>query len=213
MSISPLAPPEYQLRWGHTHLDILRRHIPDETVDLCYIDPPFNSKRTYNQIYNRIGAEDRAQAQAFVDTWTWDHWAEAGLSEILGNDKGRFSSQAVALISGLESVLGKDSLLAYIVHMTQRIAEIRRVLKPTGSFYLHCDPTASHYLKVVLDAVFCSQGGEFQAEIVWQRSTAHSDTKQGMKQPGRIHDVILFYTKSDEWTWNPVFTPVMPPSS
>lgn len=189
------------------NLDNLRRKVDTESVDLCYIDPPFNSKRTYNQIYNRVGREDVAQAQAFVDTWTWDHWADAGLDEILSDVGGRYTPQAVALIKGLADVLGKDSLLAYIISMTQRIAEIHRVLKPTGSFYLHCDPSASHYLKLVLDAVFCGRGGDYQAEISWKRSSAHSDTKQGLAKHGRIHDVLLFYTKSTrDWTWNPQYT-------
>jgi site-specific DNA-methyltransferase (adenine-specific) len=128
------------------NLDVLRRKIKDEMVDLCYIDPPFNSKRNYNQIYNNIGTEDRAQAQAFTDTWTWDEQAKEGYSEILANDEGRFGSQTVDLLKGLEPVLKKGSLFAYLVSMTLRITEIHRVLKTTGSFYLHCDPTASHYL-------------------------------------------------------------------
>lgn len=118
------------------NLDVLRKPnlIASESVDLCYIDPPFNSKRNYNQIYNRVGKEDLAQAQAFVDTWTWDDAAEAGLSELLSNDAGRFSSQTVALMKGLLAVLGRDSLFAYLVSMTLRCVEIHRVLKPTGSF-------------------------------------------------------------------------------
>src|SRR5882762_3908820 len=97
------------------NLEVLRKYIKDETIDLCYIDPPFNSKRNYNQIYNNIGAEDRAQAQAFTDTWVWDEHANEGFSEILANDKGRFSSQTVDLIKGLQPVLKKGSLLAYLV--------------------------------------------------------------------------------------------------
>src|SRR5579871_4027568 len=149
------------------NLEVLRRDVGDETVDLCYIDPPFNSKRNYNQIYNNIGSEDRAQAQAFVDTWVWDDRANEGLAEILGNDHGRFTTQTVDLIKGLQAVLKKGSLLAYLVSMTLQSAEIHRVLKPTGSFYLHCDPTASHYLKLVLDTIFVSAGGDFRNEIVW----------------------------------------------
>ena len=149
------------------NLDVLRRYIKDETVDLCYIDPPFNSKRNYNQIYNNIGKEDAAQAQAFIDTWTWDDNANIGLAEIQSNYNGVFTEQSIDLITGLEKVLKKGALLAYLVSMTLRIAEIHRVLKPTGSFYFHCDPTASHYLKLVLDAVFCTNDGEFQNEIIW----------------------------------------------
>ena len=180
------------------NLDILRRKIRDESVDLCYIDPPFNSKRNYNQIYNNVGTEDRAQAQAFVDTWTWDTFADKGLSEILANDEGRFTTQTVELIKGLFAVLGKGSLLAYMVAMTLRIVEIHRALKPTGSFYLHCDPTASHYLKLVCDGVFCGSGGEYRNEISWKRNTSHSDAVGY----GRVRDVILFYTKSKKSTWN-----------
>ena len=160
------------------NLDVLRNKIHDETVDLCYIDPPFNSKRNYFQIYNNIGGEaDRAQAQAFMDTWEWGDEAEDGLSyitNVANLNNGRFTPQTVALIQGLINVLGKGDLMAYLVHMTQRIVEIHRVLKPTGSFYLHCDPTASHYLKLVCDGVFCGSGrsGDFQNEIIWAYDSA-----------------------------------------
>src|SRR5208283_3853136 len=125
------------------NLDILRKKIKDETVDLCYIDPPFNSKRNYNQIYNNVGDEDRAQAQAFTDTWKWDDLANAGFAEILANAQGRFQPQLVDLVNGLHPVLKQGSLLAYLISMSLRITEIHRALKPSGSFYLHCDPTAS----------------------------------------------------------------------
>ncbi len=180
------------------NLDVLRKYIRDESVDLCYIDPPFNSKRNYNQIYNNVGTEDAAQAQAFIDTWTWDEAAERGFKEIMSNTGGVFTAQSIDLISGLEKVLKKGSLLSYLVSMTLRIAEIYRVLKPTGSFYFHCDPTASHYLKLVIDAVFCARRGEYQNEIIWKRTSAHSDSSTC----GNSHDTLLFYTKSDEFTWN-----------
>ena len=141
------------------NLELLRRHVGTETVDLCYIDPPFNSKRNYNQIYNNIGTEDRAQAQAFVDTWIWDDQAADGFNQILGNEGARFTPQSIDLMVGLQKVLKKGSLLAYLVSMALRVTEIHRVLKKTGSFYLHCDPTASHYLKLVLDAIFVPGGG------------------------------------------------------
>jgi DNA modification methylase len=192
------------------NLDVLRRKIPSESVDLCYIDPPFNSKRNYFQIYNNQGGEDRAQAQAFVDTWEWGDEANEGIAwitDIAQLQNGKLTEQTVELIRGLEKVLKRGSLLAYLVHMTLRIVEIYRVLKPTGSFYLHCDPTASHYLKLVLDAVFCGQGGDYLAEISWKRSSAHNDAKQGRKQPGNIRDVILFYTKARDWLWNWQYTP------
>jgi DNA modification methylase len=183
------------------NLDVLRRKIPSASVDLCYIDPPFNSKRNYFQIYNNQGSEDRAQAQAFVDTWNWGDEAVEGIDYILGRlteagpDDTRWTEQTVELIRGLEKVLGRGSLLAYLVHMTLRIVEIHRVLKPTGSFYLHCDPTASHYLKLVLDAVFCGQGGDFRNEISWRRTTAKSDHAQGAMHFPRVRDIILRYSK------------------
>jgi DNA modification methylase len=189
-----------QLYYGD-NLEVLRRYIKDESVDLCYIDPPFNSKRNYNQIYNNIGSEDKAQAQAFVDTWAWDDHAIHGIEEIYNNYHGLFTQQCIDLIIGLENVLGKGSLLAYLVSMSLRITEIHRVLKPTGSFYLHCDPNASHYLKLILDAVFCSQGGDFRNEIIWKRTSGHSDSSKY----GNVHDVILYYSKSLKFTWNQVY--------
>jgi DNA modification methylase len=110
------------------NLEVLRKKILTETIDLCYIDPPFNSKRNYNQIYNNIGTEDRAQTQAFIDTWTWDNHAIEGYQEILDNGAGRFTKQIIELIKGLNNVLGKGSLLAYLISMTLRITEIQRVL-------------------------------------------------------------------------------------
>ena len=186
-----------QLYYGD-NLEVLRRYIKDESVDLCYIDPPFNSKRNYNQIYNNIGAEDKAQAQAFIDTWEWDDHAIRGIDEIITNYHGLFTQQCIALITGLSNVLGKGSLLAYLVSMTLRITEIHRVLKPTGSFYLHCDPSASHYLKLILDAIFCSQGGEFRNEIVW----CYRGAGYPKKDFGRRHDLIFRYSKGKEFTFN-----------
>ena len=180
-----------QLYYGD-NLEVLRRYIKDESVDLCYIDPPFNSKRNYNQIYNNIGAEDKAQAQAFIDTWEWDDHAIHGINEILINYHGLFTQQCIALITGLSNVLGKGSLLAYLVSMTLRITEIHRVLKPTGSFYLHCDPTASHYLKIILDAIFCSQGGDYVNEITWCYGSGGASKSHFSKK----HDIIFLYRKS-----------------
>lgn len=178
------------------------RKMEGALVDLCYIDPPFNSKRNYNQIYNNIGKEDRAQAQAFIDTWTWDEDAGNALVEIRDNSQMRYPLQTVKLIHGLHEVLGKGSLLAYLLSMTQRITEIHRVLKPTGSFYLHCDPTASHYLKLVLDSIFCSQRGDFKNEIVWhyRRWTGKAQKFQ------ELHDIIFFYTKGEDYTFNVLYT-------
>ena len=197
--------PQNRLFYGD-NLDVLRRKIADNSVDLCYIDPPFNSKRNYFQIYNNQGSEDRAQAQAFVDTWEWGEEAVAGFDWITDIERlhtGRLTEQTVDLIRGLEKVLKRGALLAYLVHMTQRIVEIHRVLKPTGSFYLHCDPTASHYLKLVLDAVFCGQGGDFRNEIIWyyRRWTNVSRDFQ------RMHDVVLRYSKSTDYVFNTQYQP------
>lgn len=182
------------------NLEVLRKKIHSDTIDLCYIDPPFNSKRTYNQIYNNIGSEDRAQSQAFIDTWVWDDMAIAGYQEILDNKDGRFTKQTIELIKGLSNVLNKGSLLAYLISMTLRITEIQRVLKPTGSFYLHCDPTASHYLKLILDGIFVPNGGDFRNEIIWAYKLG------GRPQKGwpHKHDDILYYTKGhdDDYTFN-----------
>jgi len=195
----PIRKPDHVLFYGD-NLEVLRdqRRIKDESVDLCYMDPPFNSKRNYNQIYNNVGSDDRAQAQAFIDTWKWDDHARSAHKQILGNDEGRYTSPLIELVRGLHGVLREGSLFAYLVGMSARISEIRRVLKPTGSFYIHCDPTSSHYLKLICDAVFCSQGGDFQNEVIWKRTTAHS----GANKWAPVHDVILYYSKSGDVVWN-----------
>ncbi|EKU96702.1 DNA modification methylase [Leptolyngbya sp. PCC 7375] len=184
------------------NLEVLGKYIPNESVDLCYIDPPFNSKRNYNQIYNNLGKEDCAQAQAFVDTWVWDDLAIKGFRKIAANDNGLYSKQTLLLLTSLEKVLGRGSLLAYLVSITLRVAEIHRVLKPTGSFYFHCDPTASHYIKIVLDSIFCPNGGDYKNEITWKRTTAHNDSSKY----GNNVDIIFFYTKSKDYTWNPSYS-------
>jgi len=189
---------ERQLYYGD-NLDILRKYFRDETIDLCYIDPPFNSKRNYNQIYNNLGKEDQAQAQAFLDTWTWDNRAIEGIDEIFSNSRGILTKQTIELMQGYTKVLGKGSLLAYLVSMALRIAEIWRVLKPTGSFYLHCDPTCSHYLKLILDALFCGHGGDFRNEIIWSYKTGGASKKHF----SRKHDVIFFYSKTNNYVFNP----------
>ncbi len=175
------------------NLEVLRKYIHDETIDLCYIDPPFNSKRNYNQIYNNIGGEDRAQAQAFVDTWTWDSEAEDGWTQLLTNHGNRFNHKTIELVKGLYNVLGKGSLLAYIISMTLRAVEIRRALKPTGSFYLHCDPTASHYLKLMLDTVLCGAGWRVpKRDYLGLPKVDRAPLIAFL----RMHDDILFYTKN-----------------
>jgi len=184
-----------QLFYGD-NLEVLQKHIGDETVALCYVDPPFNSNRNYNQIYNNVGKDDIAQSQAFVDTWEWGLSAELQL-DILRKDQ-RYTRRLVDTILGLEKVLGKGAMLAYLVNMAIRFAEIWRVLKPTGSFYVHCDPTASHYLKIILDAIFCDRGGDFRNEIIWCYRGGGSPKDDF----GRRHDTIFRYAKGKTVIFN-----------
>ncbi len=183
------------------NLEVLRGHVKGESVDLVYLDPPFNSNQSYNVLFaEKNGSEAAAQIQAFEDTWHWDHAAAEAYQEVV--EQGGDVSRA---LQAFRSMLGENDMTAYLSMMAPRLLELHRVLSPTGSIYLHCDPTASHYLKVLMDAIFGPRN--FRTEIIWKRSSAHSDTKQGRKQHGRIHDVILFYTKGDDWTWNPQYTP------
>jgi DNA modification methylase len=191
------------LYWGD-NLDILRSYIRDQSVDLVYLDPPFNSNRNYNVLFREQGkAESEAQIEAFTDTWHWSESAEETYAELI---HGNHVPQRVSdLIVAMRQFIGSNDVMAYLVMMTVRLLELHRVLKPTGSIYLHCDPTASHYLRVVMDTIWGPK--QFRTEIIWKRSSAHSDTAQGRKQHGHIHDTILFYTKGSEWTWSPQFTP------
>ena len=180
-----------QLFYGD-NLDVLRLHVASESVDLVYLDPPFNSNANYNVLFaERDGTQAAAQIKVFGDTWRWDEWAARAYADVV--EAGGRVSQA---IKAFRTFLGESDMLAYLAMMAPRLVELRRVLKPTGSLYLHCDPTASHYLKMLLDAVFGPVN--FRTEIVWKRSSAHSDAKQGRTQHGRIHDVILFYTKTEQ---------------
>jgi len=183
------------------NLDILKRYISDESVDLVYLDPPFNSNQNYNVLFKeKNGTQAASQIRAFEDTWTWSQDDEAVYADLV--TKG---GKVADCLQAFRTLLGPCDMLAYLVMMAPRLAELRRAMKATGSIYLHCDPAASHYLKLLLDAVF--GGDKFRTEIIWKRSSAHSDAKQGRAQHGRIHDTIFFYTKSDEWNWNHVFTP------
>ncbi|HEX6798702.1 MAG TPA: DNA methyltransferase [Ktedonobacterales bacterium] len=180
------------------NLDILRHHIPSASVDLIYLDPPFNSNADYNVIFReQSGQRSAAQIKAFTDTWHWDTETDRAREEMLTGAP----ENVARMLDALVTFIGRNDLTAYLVMMTQRLVELHRVLKPTGSLYLHCDPTASHYLKIVLDSIFGPTN--YRGEIVWKRTTAHNDPKR----PGRIHDIVLFYTKSDAYIWNKVFTP------
>ncbi len=183
------------------NLDVLHRHVKDESVDLVYLDPPFNSNQNYNVLFaEREGQSSSAQIKVFTDTWRWDQTAADSFWRTV--EAGGEVSKAM---QAFRTILGHSDMLAYLSMMAPRLVELRRVLKATGSIYLHCDPTASHYLKLLLDAVFDPRN--FRSEIVWKRSSAHSDTKQGRRQHGRIHDVLFFYTKGDSWAWNALYTP------
>jgi len=184
------------------NLEILRKHIPDKSIDLIYLDPPFNSKKDYNILFKENGGiESEAQIKAFTDTWHWTQSAQDTYHEVV--TKGPL--KIAKLIGALHDSIGSNDVMAYLVMMTIRLIELHRVLKSTGSLYFHCDPTASHYLKLVLDQIFGP--ANFRNEIIWKRSSAHSDIGQGAKHMGRLHDTIFFYTKSDEFTCNMEFLP------
>jgi DNA modification methylase len=183
------------------NLDVLRRHVGDDSVDLVYLDPPFKSDQTYNLLFREHDeTKSQAQIKVFEDTWEWDEGAALAFEETVEHG-GRVADALVAF----RAFLGETDMLAYLCMMAPRLVELRRVMKATASIYLHCDPTASHYLKMLMDAVFGPE--RFLNEITWKRSSAHSDTKQGMRRCGRIHDILLLYTKTTEYIWNPLYTP------
>ncbi len=180
------------------NLEILRRHIEDESVDLIYLDPPFNSNADYNVLFaEKDGTQAHAQIKAFEDTWSWDVEAAQEYAEVLRSGHDRVAK----CLKGIHNVLDGSNMMAYLSMMALRLIELRRVLRPTGSIYLHCDPTASHYLKLVLDSVFGPEN--FLNEIIWKRTSARSDSKRW----NQIHDTILFYSKSSPITWNKQFIP------
>ena len=182
------------------NLDILRSYVQDESADLIYLDPPFNSNQTYNILFQeKDGSQSASQIKAFGDTWHWDETAARSYEETV-----EAGGQVAEAMQAFRKLLGTNDMLAYMSMMAPRLVELRRVLKLTGSLYLHCDPTASHFLKLLMDAIFGP--ANFRTEIIWKRTSAHSDTRQGRRQHGRIHDVLLFYTKNDDWNWNPVYT-------
>jgi len=180
------------------NLTILCEYIPIESIDLIYLDPPFNSNRSYNVLFkDEKGLDADAQMQAFDDTWHWGKTAERTYHELVQNSP----PEVVTMLGGFHDLIGYNQMLAYLVMMTARLVEMHRVLKPTGSLYLHCDPTASHYLKIALDTIFSAQN--FRNEIIWKRTTAHSDPNRW----GHVHDILLFYTKTDKYTWNNIYLP------
>lgn len=174
------------------NLDIMRRYIKDETIDLVYLDPPFNSNATYNVLFaEQNGSRAAAQLKAFEDTWRWDRAAAEAHQETV--EAGGRVSQAM---QAFRQFLGDSDMLAYLSMMAPRLVELRRVLKSTGSIYLHCDPTASHYLKMLMDAVLDS--ANFQNEFIWYYSGGGASTQRW----ARKHDVLLFYAKGKDWVFN-----------
>lgn len=175
------------------NLDVLRLHVESESVDLVYLDPPFNSNASYNVLFaERDGTKAASQIKAFEDTWEWDETAARAYEEIV--EGGGRTSQAM---QAFRTFLGESDMMAYLAMMAPRLVELQRVLKPNGSIYLHCDPTASHYLKMLLDATFGPEN--FKNEIIWKRTTSHSSAKKYAP----IHDVILYYSRSNKPpVWN-----------
>ncbi|MBU6428307.1 MAG: site-specific DNA-methyltransferase, partial [Cyanobacteria bacterium REEB65] len=183
-----------QLQLGD-NLDLLQSQ-PDGAVDLIYLDPPFNSNAHYQH--------PRQQDSGFSDVWRWDDGAE----RFFATGIAALPRQLAASLTAIEAALGPSPELAYLAMLVPRLAQLHRVLATTGSLYLHCDPRASHWIRLVLDALFGSS--RFRSEIVWKRSSAHNDGKQGRRQLGRVHDLLLYYTKGSSWTWNPQYTPYDP---
>ena len=182
------------------NLEVLREHIADDSIDLIYLDPPFNSNAGYNVLWHQKGgAGADASIEAFDDTWTWGDSAKEALLDIA---KGTNRPLQV-MMDAMHSAIGENPMMAYLAMMAVRLVELHRVLKDTGSLYLHCDPTASHYLKLVLDAVFGAEN--WLNEIIWRRTGSHNNAKRF----GPIHDVIHFYQKSNAYEHRPVFRPYL----
>ena len=178
------------------NLDVLRNHIEDESVDLIYLDPPFNSNANYNVLFKSPdGKQSQSQIEAFEDTWTWDIPAATAFDDVMSSGH----SDAAEMLRAMKAMLKETDMMAYLAMMAVRLIEMHRVLKPTGSLYLHCDPTASHYLKLLLDAVFGVTN--FRSELIWKRTNAHNSAKRW----GPIHDTILFYSKTGLYRWNRTF--------
>jgi len=181
-----MKPEENVLYYGD-NLDILRRHIKNESVDLIYLDPPFKSNQDYNVLFaEQNGTRSKAQIKVFEDTWRWDIGSEEAYREVV--ELGGRVSQAM---QAFRTFLGENDTMAYLSMMAPRLIELRRVLRETGSIYLHCDPTASHYLKMLMDSIFDPKN--FVNEIVWH----YRKWPSGKYTFQRNHDIILFYSKSD----------------
>ncbi len=187
-----------QLFYGD-NLAVLRESIAPESVDLVYLDPPFNSQATYNLLFKSpAGAGSQAQIEAFEDTWHWGQEAEGAFDQVIQSG----NTAAADLLRAMRSALGENDMMAYLAMMAVRLIELHRVLKPTGSLYLHCDPTASHYLKILLDAIFGVIF--FRNELVWERTNTKS---HAFTRFSSSHDVLLFYSKGEKYVWHAAYVP------
>ena len=194
--MSPKPITENTLFYGD-NLKVLREYLPDESVDLIYLDPPFNSNRNYNVLFkDERGTDSEAQIVAFEDTWHWNETAQHTYDDL----RRQAPEHVARTIEALHDLVGNNQMMAYLVMMAVRLVELHRVLKSSGSLYLHCDPKASHYLKIVLDTIFGPE--QFRNEIIWKRTSARSDSHRW----NHIHDTLLFYTKSERYTWNTQYT-------
>ncbi len=179
------------------NLDVLREQVAPESVDLIYLDPPFNSNATYSVLFKAPGGrQSESQIEAFEDTWTWGDSAARAFDDVL---RSRCADAAV-LLKAMRSFLHESDMMAYLAMMAARLIELHRVLKPTGSLYLHCDPTASHYLRVLLDSIFSPD--KPKVEIIWQRTNAHNFRSAAW---GRAHDTLLYYSRSDKPLFHPQY--------
>lgn len=178
------------------NLNVLRQHVPDASIDLVYLDPPFNSNADYNVLFADHDVKAAAQIKAFEDTWTWDAEAARQYEDLVAGG-GRVAD----VMEAYRKFLGQSDMMAYLTMMAPRLVELRRVMKDSASIYLHCDPTASHHLKILMDAVF---GGEnYRNEIIWKRTSGHSDATRY----GNVHDCILYYVKTPSAKWNTIYQP------
>jgi site-specific DNA-methyltransferase (adenine-specific) len=182
------------------NLDVLRGCIDDESIDLIYLDPPFNSQSTYNVLFrSTAGEKSRAQIEAFEDTWHWGDEAELAFDGVMSSG----NSDAAEMLRAMRSFLKENDMMAYLAMMAIRLTELHRALKPTGSIYLHCDPTASHYLKILMDAVFGAEN--FRNEITWKRRVGMSSAVHESNRFGTCTDIILFYAKTDHTPFSPQY--------
>ncbi|MCJ2067810.1 restriction endonuclease [Methylobacterium sp. J-030] len=180
------------------NLDVLREHIRDESVDLIYLDPPFNSAASYNVLFKAPdGKNSTSQIRAFEDTWSWNDASERAFDDVMRCNRSEVSN----VLRAMRQFLGENDMMAYLAMMAVRIIELHRALKHTGTLYLHCDPTASHYLKIILDATFGPD--RFLNEVIWRRTSAHSNATLKLAS---VHDIVLIYTKGQKFAWNQPFT-------